>query len=454
MGNLFGSLLSAGGALRAFEKGLATTQNNVVNANTPGYAKQRLIFESERFEPERNIIGGVKSKGLYNYRDLFSERNVQRRTSQAAVEQQRSDSLTSLESLFPVTDGAGVPGAINKFFSAFSQLTVSPNDASSRQVALDRASDLAFNFRRSSNLLLEERGNTQVSLKSSVDRINEIAGQIRDLNANRRGDSQASSDPGSDAKLYSALEELANYVDFSAIQAPDGGVSVYLGGQALLVIGNRQYNLSTDVLNDKARILDSDGKEITSEIAGGKLVGLVDVYNNKIPSYLSDLNKLASNFADTVNSTLAQGVDQNGNAPLQDLFSYDGSLGAAFTLNVNDIAPEQLALSAVGQAGGNTNAINITQLAKAPLIDNQTFQQFYGVAAGRVGRDLSGAKSSAGIQTDLLTQAKELRASLQDVSLDEEAAQLVQYQRAYQATSQLFKTINEMTDTIINVLLR
>jgi flagellar hook-associated protein 1 FlgK len=454
MGNLFGSLLASSGAMRAFERGLSTTQNNVVNANTPGYAKQRQMFEADRFEPERNIMGGVKATGLYNYRDAFSERNVQRRSSQAALEQQRSNSLTSLEALYPITEGAGVPGALNKFFSAFSQLTVSPNDAASRQVALDRSSDLAFNFRRTANLLLEERGNSQVTLNSSVERINEIAGRIRDLNANRRGESQASGDPGSEAKLFAALEELSELVDFTTIQSPDGGVSVYLGGQSLLVIGDRQYPISTDVLNNQARILDSDGNEITAELTGGKLTGLIDVYNNKIPSYLDDLNTLAAQFADTLNAALAQGVDQNGNPPLQDLFAYDVNLGAAFTINVNGIAPEQLALSAPGEAGGNANAIAITELAKAPTINNQSFHQFYGVSAGRVGRDLSGAKAAAGIQTDLLSQAKELRAELQDVSLDEEAAQLIQFQRAYQATSQLFKTINEMTDTIINVMLR
>lgn len=70
-----------------------------------------------------------------------------------------------------------------------------------------------------------------------------------------------------------------------------------------------------------------------------------------------------------------------------------------------------------------------------------------------MGRDLGGSRASAGIQEDLLSQAKELRSALQDVSLDEEAVQIIQYQRAYQATAQLFKTINEMTDTVINVLL-
>jgi flagellar hook-associated protein 1 FlgK len=452
MGNLFGSLMSAGSAMRAFEKGLSNVQNNVVNVNTPGYAKQRQIFEANRFEPERNIIGGVTASGLYSFRDAFSERNVQRRTSQAALEEQLKTSLSSIEPLFPVKDGAGVPAALNKFFDAFSQLTVSPNDSASRQVALDRASDLVFNFRRTSNLLYEERGNTQVSVQSNVSTINELAGRIREINATRRGDSDAAKDPGSEATLYAALEELAQYVDFTTVRDGYSGVSVYLGGQSLLVTGDRQYPISTDVLNDKVRILDSDGIEITGDINSGKLTGLVDVYNNKIPNYLNDLNRLAGTFADTVNATLAQGVDQNGNAPLQDLFAYDSTLGSAFTISVNDLSPEQLALSAPGQAGGNSNAIKITALASEPVIDNQTFNQFYGTAAGRVGRDLAGAKASTEVQTDLLTQAKELRSDLQDVSLDDEAAQLVQYQRSYQATAQLFRTINDMTDAIINAL--
>lgn len=454
MGNLFGSLLATTGAMRAFEKGLSTSQNNVVNVNTPGFAKQRAIFEAERFEPDRNIMGGVSSRGLYNFRDAYSERSVQRRASQASFEEQRATSLQSIEALYPIGEGDGIPGAMNKLFNAFSQLTVAPNDTSSRRATLDRADDVAFTFRRSANLILEERGNTQVSLNSTISQINNIASRIRDLNASRRGDSQSVSDPGSEAKLYAALEELSQLVDFSAIPAQDGSMSVYLGGQSLLVIGDRQYNLSTDVVNNRARILNSDGVEITSELAGGKLMGQVDVYNNKIPEYLEDLNTLAINFADRVNSTLFQGIDQNGNIPLEDLYSYDPNLGAAFTIRLNNVTTEQLALADPGEPGGNTNAIRLANLAKDPVIDNQTFAQFYGVAAGKIGRDLAIARNGATIQGDLLTQAKELRADLQQVSLDEEAAYVLQFQRAYQATAQLFRTINEMTDTIINVLMR
>ncbi|MFN8684547.1 MAG: flagellar hook-associated protein FlgK [Acidobacteriota bacterium] len=452
MGSLIGSLLSTSGAMRAFEKGLTTSQNNVVNVNTPGFVKQRAVFEAEPFQPENNIMGGVASRGLINYRDTYSERNVQRRSTLFSFDQERATRLQSIESVFPVGQGQGIASSLNRFFGAVSQLTVAPNDTSSRRVALERASDVAFTFRRSANLLLEQRGATQISLSSSVERINSIATRIRDINASRRGDSQASSDPAADAKLYAALEELSEVVDFDAIRAPDGSMSVYLGGQALLVIGDRQYNLSTDIVDNRARILNSDGAEITDRLSGGKLVAQIDLFNNRFPDYLDELNTLAIGFADQINSTLAQGIDQNGNIPTTALFSYDGTLGAAYTLQASELNPDQLALAAPGDPGGNQNAIQLADLAKKPLIENQTFVQYYGLVAGQVGRELAAARDGAALQGDLLSQARELRADLQQVSLDEEATYVLQFQRSYQATAQLFRTINELTETILNIM--
>lgn len=452
MGNLFGSLKSTASALHVFERALAATQNNVVNVNTAGYAKQRQGFEADRFEPDRSIVGGVSAGPLYNYRDAYSERNVQTRSSQASLEEQRTNSLSSIESLFPVHDGAGIPAAINSFFNSVSQLTVSPNDSSGRQVALERASDVATSFQRTATQLQELRGNTQTSLRSSVDEINSIGARIQELNVARKAGGGENVDPGSDAKLYAALEDLSKLVNFQAVESKESGVTVTIGGQSLLVIGDRRYPISTDVVADRVRIVDSDGLDITRQVTGGKTAGLVDVYNNKIPAYLDDLNTLAGNFADQVNQTLAQGIDQNGNAPTQDLFSYSSALGSAYTFQVNGLAPDQLALARSGQPGGNGNAIALTKLAEQRVIRNQSFQQFYGSVAGRVGRDLAASKSVGEVQGDLLGQAKELRSSVQGVSLDEEASLLIQYQRSYQAAAQLFKTINEMTDTIMSVL--
>jgi flagellar hook-associated protein 1 len=452
MGNLFGSLLSTASSMRVFERALSTVQNNTVNVGTAGYAKQRQGFEALRFEPDRNVVGGVAAGQLYSYRDLYSERNVQSRASLSAMEDQRAASLASIETIFPITDKAGIPAAMTNFFASVSQLTVSPNDSSSRQTALDRASDVAFTFRRAANILFEERGNTQTTLKSTVDQINAIGTRIRDINASRRGAVGGTSDPGSEARLYAALEELAELVDFDMITDPSGGVSVYLGGQSLLVIGDRQYPVSTDIADNQARILDADGTDITRQIAGGKSAGLIDIFNNKIPSYLEDLNTLAGTFADQVNQTLAQGLDQSGNPPTQDLFAYDPALGAAFTLTAIDLAPEELALAGATKPGGNGNAIQLAELSKATVLNGQTMQQYYGTAVGRLGRDLENAKTVSEVQGDLFAQARQLRQEVQGVSLDEEATLLIQYQRSYQAAAQIFSTINAMTETVLNAM--
>jgi flagellar hook-associated protein 1 FlgK len=452
MGNLYGSLISTANSMRVFERALASVQNNVVNIGTPGYARQRQTFEADRFEPERNVVGGVQPGVLYDYRNVYLEKSVQARTSQFAFEDQRKATLQSAELIFPVNEGAGIPASLDRLFGAFSQLTVSPNDTSSRRVALDRARDVAFDFRRTASQIIDERGTAQQAISNAVSEVNTIVSRIRDLNANRSPAEGRTNDAGSQAQLYSALEELAQFVDYQMIEDPQGGVSLYLGGRTLLLIGDRQYEISTDVLNDQARIVDSEGADVTSFLRGGKIAGLTDLYNNKLPAYLDDLNTLAATFADQVNQQLAQGLDQNGAAPAQDLFSYNGALGAAYTLEVNDIPPEGLALSSASAPGGNGNVIELAGLAQKRLVQDQTFSQFYGTLAGSVGRDLSNASNVAAAQADLLAQAKEIRQEAQGVSLDEEAALLVQYQRSYQAAAQLFKTINEMTQAVFNAM--
>jgi flagellar hook-associated protein 1 FlgK len=452
MGNLYGSLISTGNSMRVFERALATVQNNVVNIGTDGYARQRQTFEADRFEPERNVVGGVQPGTLYDYRNVYLEKSVQARTSQYALEDQRASTLKTTELVFPVSENAGITASLDRLFGAFSQLTVSPNDASSRQVALDRARDVAFDFRRTAGQIIDERGTVQQSLNTSVSEVNAIVGRIREINAKRSPSEGRTNDAGSQAQLYSALEELAQYVDYQMIEDQQGGISLYLGGRTLMLIGDRQYPISTDVLNDQARIVDSEGGDVTGLLRGGKITGLVDLYNNKLPSYLDDLNTLAGTFADSVNQQLSQGLDRNGFPPAQDLFTYNGALGAAYTLNVSDVPPEGLALSAADAPGGNGNVLELAALSQKRLVQDQTFSQYYGTLAGKVGRDLSNAKSVAASQADLLTQAKEIRQDAQGVSLDEEAALLIQYQRSYQAAAQLFKTINEMTQAIFNAM--
>src|SRR5262249_47194830 len=147
------------------------------------------------------------------------------------------------------------------------------------------------------------------------------------------------------------------------------------------------------------------------------------------------------------------GLDADGVSPTQDLFTYDPTIGASRTLAVNPaLTPDKLAAALPGEPGGNGNALQIAKLAKSPQIDGQTYREFYGSICQKFVHQLNDAKNGQELQEQLLTQAKDIRQQSSGVSLDEEAAKLVEAQRAYQANAKVFEVLNQITDTVMSLM--
>jgi flagellar hook-associated protein 1 FlgK len=153
-----------------------------------------------------------------------------------------------------------------------------------------------------------------------------------------------------------------------------------------------------------------------------------------------------------VNGTLAGGVDLDGNAPVRDLFTYDSTLGVARTLGTNALDPPELALADPTAPGGNANALRLAALAQVKTIGGYSFTEYYGSIAASVGRDLEGAREAQSAQSDLASQARQLRDDLQKVSLDEEAVMLIQYQRSFEASARLVTALDEMTQVVFDMI--
>jgi flagellar hook-associated protein 1 FlgK len=171
-----------------------------------------------------------------------------------------------------------------------------------------------------------------------------------------------------------------------------------------------------------------------------------------LPQYQSQLDQLAQNIADTINSQLASGVDQAGAAGAP-LFAYNAAAPAK-TLAVTSITASQLAAASSGNPGGNDNAVTLSGLQNAAIgtLGGFTFTQFYGALSSTIGRDISNAQDDQTTQQQLLAQAQSLRSQSSSVSLDEEAARLLQYQQAYEATGKLITVINQMTQTLMGLI--
>jgi len=452
MGNLFTSMLNSANALQVYGRQLAVIQNNISNANTPGYVKQTQELEAMRLDLSQGLAGGVAAGPVVNSRSEYAEQTVRTQFSQLGTAEQKSADLAQVATLFDLTSTTGVDANINKFFNTFSQLSVNPNDTLSRQKVLDSAQALAGAFNQTASGLQSASQQVDAQINGMVKQVNELTAKIRDINAMYQQYSDMSSDAGLDAQMHAALEQLSETTGITALKQSNGTFNVYLGGQTTLVVGDHQFDLTVNTDQNQTTILDGSGNDITSQVTAGKLAGALAEKNDLIPSYTSNLNTLASSLADGVNQQLRQGVDQNGSAPAVDLFAYDPQVGAALSLRANTMTPDQIAAASASAPGGNANALDVADMLKSKMMGTSTYSEFFGTLGGRVGSDLANAQSDRTTQQGLVDQARTLRSQISSVSLDQEATELLQVQRSYQASAKVMGVLNAIMDTLMQTI--
>lgn len=478
MPNILSELLSSAAALGTYNQVLQVTQNNVANASTPGYVKQRQNLIAMPFDPVSGAMGGVRAGTIESARNLYAEQAVRRQTVLLGQAQQNVNSFSSLQSLFDISGKSGLPSTLNHLFQSFSAWAQSPGDATARQTVLERAGDVARSFQQAATGLSDLAQGTERQIGQTVQQVNALTRQIADYNAQILKTGGA--DAGLDTGLTSTLEQLSELVDVTALKQADGSVTVLLDGQVPLVDGDLQHGVSFRFVSPdtpppvypdarpQAAIFAEDGADITPRATGGQLGALLDVRNRVLPSYLGDawhagdLNDMAKQFADRVNGLLTSGVASAGPPPVAGvpLFQYDTGHGTstAATLEVDlGVTPDQLAAADAGPPPvSNGIPLALARLASpesdADRINGASFNQFYAAMAARAGVQLNRASSDVSVQQSMVAQTKELRQQMSGVSLDEEATILIQFQRAYEATSRLITVLNQLAQDTINML--
>ena len=474
MSNLLASLRTSGNALAVFQDALGTIQNNIDNSSTPGYAKQQVNLEAQPFDMAGGLAGGVAARGLDDSRNQFAEEEVRRQVNTLGRLDVQSQAVSSIEKLFDVSGTTGLPAALTQLFSSFSAWSVDPNGISARQTVLDSAGQFADQVRSLAGSLNNVSQSLDQQIASTVQQVNSLAAQVQQYNVQQR--QLAQPDPGLDAQVNSSLEQLAQLADFTAVKQNDGTITVLTGGGAPLVIGENQYVISSDVAAGgtppnsqappSARVLDWQGGEITGQITGGTLGGLLDVRNRVLPSITGDaeqpgsLNRLAQGLADTVNQILQSGTVSSdaGAAKGSALFVYDSSdpTAAAGSLRLNpNITTAQLApVDSAGNANGNANLLASLSDATATTgrIDGLGPVAFLSQIAAFVGQESATATSGDQSQQEVVAQARTLRDQVSGVSLDEQAINLIDFQRSYQATARVLTVLSDLTQTTIDLI--
>ena len=210
-----------------------------------GYARQEVSLIANPFDPNSNSTsGGVSSGPITSSRDAFVEAAVWKTQHRGGYADGLSTKLTEIERTFPLTAGSGIPGEMDKFFATVSQWSVSPNDSVARRNVLDRAASLAQKFNQAAVDLGDSAGRAGAELGITVQKINRLTAEIASINGQRRENLTRTNDAGLDSTLHAKLEELSQFVDFTALPQEDGSVSVFIGGQTAAVIGDHKGPIS------------------------------------------------------------------------------------------------------------------------------------------------------------------------------------------------------------------
>ena len=214
----------------------------------------------------------------------------------------------------------------------------------------------------------------------------------------------------------------------------------------------RAFQLDTEIDPSGVQHIFAEGQDITAALSGGSLAGLLEMRDQKLPGLLCNLDILAAGLATAVNTVHRGGYDLNGVAGT-DLFVPPpaGIQGAAAALQVQISDPVLLTASSDQSAGSNGNLASLLGIRNQAIASGQTPLDFYASIVFTIGNDVATSSAAEEASSLILQQLQNQRSSISGVSLDEEAANLLRYQRAFEASARVISTISEVLDVAVNL---
>jgi flagellar hook-associated protein 1 len=460
MGTLSASLNIATQSLQAEQTAIQTTTNNIANVNTPGYSRQVANFDDNSPVQVGNLTlgSGVNISQITSLRDAVLDLRVNQETQQQGSLNSFISAGQQIQSLFNETSGSGLQAPLTAFFNSLSQLSANPSDLNTRQAVLTAAQNLASAFNQASTNLSQIQSSEDLDVTQSVSQINTLTSQIAAVNTQVSAAVGAGQNPGPFIdQRQQLINQLSGLVDVSSIDAGNDSLTLTTSSGAPLVVGGQSFQLTTQT-NPTTGFQDvySQGTDITSSITSGALAGQIQIRDQEIPTTLSSLDSLASSLATAVNTQNQQGFDLNGNAG-GNIFVPPpaGGAGAAQSLAVAITDPSLIAASggpAPGSSGDNTNANALVNIQNQTIVNGQTPINAYSDLVFKIGNDVSTAQSNQSSGALVLQQLTNLQQGVSGVDVNEESANLIRFQAAYQASAQVAGIIDELLQTTIDMV--
>ena len=461
--------------LQTQRQALNTTSNNIANANTPGYSRQKTQLVNLPAQTLQGVTvgSGVEVKKVIRVHDEFVQKQLIDENQNFGNFKVKAETLGRFEAL-TTQEGANLGESINRFFNDFRELSNNVENPSLRNVVQGSAQSLVRGFKQMNESLEMGRRELDLRVGDSVNQININAREIAELNntivqAEARGEAPNELLDRRDM----LIRDLAQKID---VQVTDDqrGQKTLVAGNAVLVQGGDHFELSvrrSAAEGEKAAgsmsVFVNSGstpREITKSVKNGELAGLMQARDKVINPALRHLDRIAYEVSKKVNEVHSEAVGLDG-VSNRNFFKDLGDQveHAAHHFDLSDDIKESHEKIAAGFEG-NSPGDNRAALAIAD-IQNDKFMpagELGGTVQHSINESLNNLVAQVGISTShetqmydhqkaIVDQLENYRQSYSGVNLEEEAVDMIKYQTVFNASAKAMKVGEDLLDTILSL---
>jgi flagellar hook-associated protein 1 FlgK len=471
----FNGLNIALSALQSEQSSLDTTSHNIANASTVGYSRQVSELAANPALGALSVWGmiipgqigqGVKVADVTRIRDQFNDNNLRAGYATQGEADVRQTTWQNIESALPEPGDTGLQASMSNFWTALQNVSTNPEDAGSRQALAQSIQGLGQSFQNASNSLTQQRADVDTQANSMVDTINAVSGQIANLNTSISKLESVGQNPNDLLDQRDNLIDQLSALGNTTVTPGTNGVDTVTLGGVVIVDPSTATGLPTTT---PTRATWNPGYGTTpatlAGLTGGQLKGLLDAYSTTLNpaasgSIPAKLDQLAISIHDVVNTQNEAGFDLNGTAGVA-LFAGTAITSASqLAVNPSVVADPSLiaaASTAAGAPGDSSNMIAMIALRASTTpsgstLGGKTFDDFYAGMVSSMGLAAQSATTDSTTAATVVNTLSDRRSQVSGVSLDEEMTNLLQFQHAYAAAGRAMSTMNDMLDTLVNMV--
>ena len=319
--SLNGILSTSLSGLFSNQSAIRVTANNIANVNTEGYARSRVVTESQVFQ---GGAAGVTIGEIERVVDRFLEsalRTSSSNTAEYSVEREFHDRLQGI--LGDPASDSSLSARIDDIFSAVSDLALNPADVLRRQQSLSEIESFTDQINLFQEQIQNLRAEASQQIAETVSDINIELQRIAELNPLLVRQSALGGETGGvEGQLAQSLNNLADLIDIKVDRTSAGGVTITTqSGYTLydssvsqleydapgVVDGSTQFpTIDIYRVNSDTFAQSSSSKDLTPHIRSGKLAGLLSMRDEQLVDLSLSLGELSARVMDEFNAVQNQ----------------------------------------------------------------------------------------------------------------------------------------------------